>query len=166
MVSCFLTSQISKITRLPNGNYTLAATNLFSAIQSYNKWYIWYMSGYGRLYHITSFGCPEPFMYYTNRPRPLFRWGVGVSADQALRSYKWSYIRLAARVSRWQNQWGFRLTRWQILFPNAPFPFFNCAERRIITSSPSHIYPTEKAFRVSNTEALGKLFWVFLKSDA
>ena len=27
----------------------------------------------------------------------------GVSADQALRSYKWSYIRLAERVSRWQN---------------------------------------------------------------
>ena len=31
----------------------------------------------------------------------------GVSADQALRSYKWSYIRLAARVSRWQNLWSY-----------------------------------------------------------
>ena len=27
----------------------------------------------------------------------------GVSADQALRSYKWSYIRLAALNLRWQN---------------------------------------------------------------
>jgi len=45
----------------------------------------------------------------------------GVSADHALRSYKWSYIRLAALHLRWQNHWGFRPTRWQILFPSAPF---------------------------------------------
>ena len=31
--------------------------------------------------------------------------GGGVSADQALRSYKWSYIRLAALNLRWQNLW-------------------------------------------------------------
>ena len=31
----------------------------------------------------------------------------GVSADQALRSYKWLYIRLAARLSRWQNLWSY-----------------------------------------------------------
>ena len=31
----------------------------------------------------------------------------GVSADQALRSYKWSYIRLAALDLRWQNLWSF-----------------------------------------------------------
>jgi hypothetical protein len=30
-----------------------------------------------------------------------------VSADQALRSYKWSYIRLAALDLRWQNLWSF-----------------------------------------------------------
>ena len=36
-------------------------------------------------------------------PARDFDAGGGVSADQALRSYKWSYIRLAARVSRWQN---------------------------------------------------------------
>ena len=31
----------------------------------------------------------------------------GVSADQALRSYKWSYIRLAALNLRWQNLWSY-----------------------------------------------------------
>ena len=31
----------------------------------------------------------------------------GVSADQALRSYKWSYIRLAALHLRWQNLWSY-----------------------------------------------------------
>ena len=31
----------------------------------------------------------------------------GVSADQALRSYKWSYIRLAALNFRWQNLWSY-----------------------------------------------------------
>ena len=36
-------------------------------------------------------------------------------------AYKWSYIRLAARLSRWQNHWGFRPTRWRNLFPSAPF---------------------------------------------
>ena len=34
---------------------------------------------------------------------PVRYFDGGVSADQALRSYKWSYIRLAERVSRWQN---------------------------------------------------------------
>jgi len=33
--------------------------------------------------------------------------GGGVSADQALRSYKWSYIRLAALNLRWQNLWSY-----------------------------------------------------------
>ena len=40
--------------------------------------------------------------YRINHPHPLFRWGV--SADQALRSYKWSCIRLAARASKSINQ--------------------------------------------------------------
>ena len=31
----------------------------------------------------------------------------GVSADQVLRSYKWSYIRLAALNLRWQNLWSY-----------------------------------------------------------
>jgi hypothetical protein len=31
----------------------------------------------------------------------------GVSADQPLRSYKWSYIRLAALHLRWQNLWSY-----------------------------------------------------------
>ena len=31
----------------------------------------------------------------------------GVSADQALRSYKWSYIRLAALHLRWQDLWSY-----------------------------------------------------------
>ena len=31
----------------------------------------------------------------------------GVSAGQALRSYKWSYIRLAALNLRWQNLWSY-----------------------------------------------------------
>ena len=31
----------------------------------------------------------------------------GVSADQALRSYKWSYIRLAEFNLRWQNLWSY-----------------------------------------------------------
>ena len=31
----------------------------------------------------------------------------GVSADKALRSYKWSYIRLAALHLRWQNLWSY-----------------------------------------------------------
>ena len=31
----------------------------------------------------------------------------GVLADQALRSYKWSYIRLAAIASGWQNLWSY-----------------------------------------------------------
>ena len=38
-------------------------------------------------------------------PADYFRWGV--SADQALRSYKWSYIRLAALNFRWQNLWSY-----------------------------------------------------------
>ena len=33
--------------------------------------------------------------------------GGGVSADQALRSYKWSYIRLAALNLRWQDLWSY-----------------------------------------------------------
>ena len=40
-------------------------------------------------------------MRNTKRPLPLFRWGG--SADQALGSYFWSYIRLAALYLRWQN---------------------------------------------------------------
>ena len=31
----------------------------------------------------------------------------GGAADQALRSYKWSYIRLAALNLRWQNLWSY-----------------------------------------------------------
>jgi hypothetical protein len=31
----------------------------------------------------------------------------GVAADEALRSYKWSYIRLAALDLRWQNLWSY-----------------------------------------------------------
>ena len=41
-----------------------------------------------------------------SRPQPVISMG-GVSADQALRSYKWSYIRLAALHLRWQNLWSY-----------------------------------------------------------
>ena len=52
----------------------------------------------------------------------------GASADQALRSYKWSYIRLAALHLRWHSRLSFRPTRWQILFPSAPFSILIPAE--------------------------------------
>jgi hypothetical protein len=45
-------------------------------------------------------------MRNTSRPQPVISMG-GVSADQALRSYKWSYIRLAALHLRWQNLWSY-----------------------------------------------------------
>ena len=38
---------------------------------------------------------------------PVRYFDGGVSADQALRSYKWSYIRLAALHLRWQNLWSY-----------------------------------------------------------
>ena len=56
------------------------------------------MGGIVTLRHLAAARQPR-----TVQTDPARYFNGGVSADQILRSYFWSYIRLAAAVSRWQN---------------------------------------------------------------